>query len=297
MVSLTTKIRKEYKANGVLGVVRKGVNLLGKESSNRPVSSSEPKSYIELEERSKTPPDSDQLKSFQNKYKGKRCFIVGNGPSLNKLDLSKLDNEYRFAVNGIFYKTKEVGYKPTFYMVEDSHVINDNLEEINKFQPQIHRFFPTEYKNKLTDHTNTSFFTMNRGFYETKSPNFRIPRFSTDFAEKGYCGQSVTVLNLQLAFYMGFSEVYLIGMDFSYVIPESAKVTGLSIESTEDDENHFHPDYFGKGKKWHDPQLEQVLKNYEMAKMVYKWDGRKIMNATVGGNLNLFDRVDYNSLF
>lgn len=297
MVSLITKIKKEYRANGVVSVMKKGVNLLTKEPSKQTSSVNEPKNYIELEERSAIPPDAQSLRSFQNKYKGKRCFIVGNGPSLNKLDLSKLENEYSFAVNGIFYKTEEVGYTPTFYMVEDSHVVNDNLEEINKFHPQIHRFFPTEYKNKLTDHSNTSFFTMNRGFYETKSPNYRIPRFSTDFAEKGYCGQSVTMLNLQLAFYMGFTEVYLIGMDFSYVIPESAKVTGLSIESTEDDENHFHPDYFGKGKKWHDPQLEQVLKNYEMAKMVYKWDDRKIVNATVGGNLNLFERVDFDSLF
>ncbi len=105
------------------------------------------------------------------------------------------------------------------------------------------------------------------------------------------------MLNLQLAFYMGFSDVYLIGMDFSYHIPESAKIEGLSIESTEDDCNHFHPDYFGKGKKWHDPQLEQVLKNYEMANMVFKWSGRKIWNATAGGNLELFDRVDFNTLF
>jgi len=253
--------------------------------------------YLQKEERSPILPDITSIMSFKNKYKGNRCFVIGNGPSLNKLDLSKLENEFTFAVNGIFYKTDEIGFRPTFFMVEDSHVIKDNLERINKFSPKIHKFFPTEYKELLSNHANTSFFKMNRGFYEATSPNFRIPRFSTDFALKGYCGQSVTMLNLQLAFYMGFSEVYLIGMDFSYAIPDTAIVKGLNIESTEDDVNHFHPEYFGKGKKWHDPQLEQVLKNYELAKLVYESDGRKIYNATFGGNLHLFERAGFKNLF
>lgn len=253
--------------------------------------------YLDKEERSAVGPDVDSILKFKNKYAGKRCFIIGNGPSLNKIDLKKLENEYTFAVNGIFYKTSENGFVPTFYMVEDSHVMKDNLEIINKYHPKIHRFFPTDYKHMLKDHKDTSFFTMNRGFYETTSPNYQIPRFSTDFALKGFCGQSVTMLNLQLAYYMGFSEVYLIGMDFSYSIPDSAIVTGATIESTENDVNHFHPDYFGKGKKWHDPKLEEVLKNYQMSKVVYEWAGRRIYNATPGGNLHTFERVEFQSLF
>ena len=62
----------------------------------------------------------------------------------------------------------------------------------------------------------------------------------------------------------GFSEVYLIGMDFSYSLPESTEIEGCNYTSQEDDPNHFHPDYFGKGKKWHDPQLDRVLLNYQL---------------------------------
>ena len=244
-------------------------------------------------------PDKKAFHQLKDKFKGKRCFIVGNGPSLNKIDLKKLENEYSFAVNGIFYKTQELGFKPTFYVVEDSHVMKDNVEAINNYDCQ-YRFFPTDYKKYIKPKSmngQTLFFRMNRGFYEKTSPNFGIPRFSTDASERLYCGQSVTIINLQLAFYMGFSEVYLLGMDFSYQIPQSAIIKGLSIESTEDDPNHFHPDYFGKGKKWHDPQLEMVLKNYQMCKMAYEWDGRKIYNATVGGKLETFERKEFNSLF
>lgn len=253
--------------------------------------------YYWYEETSRRRPDKNKISTFKNKYAGKRAFVIGNGPSLNKLDLRKLDNEFTFGVNGIFYATDSNGFIPSFFVVEDSHVMKDNLERINQYRAKIHRFFPTNYQDMIHDHSQTSFFRMNLGFYNKKSPNYGIPRFSTDCAERIYCGQSVTMLNLQLAYYMGFSEVYLIGMDFSYQIPDSATVSGHDILSNDDDPNHFHPDYFGKGKKWHDPQLDRVLMNYQMSKLVYECANRKILNATPGGNLNVFERVDFNSLF
>jgi hypothetical protein len=253
-------------------------------------------SYVLLEENQDQPVDNVEIRRFYNIHKGERCFIVGNGPSINQTDLGLLKDEYTFGVNGIFYKTDEVGFRPTYYIVEDSFVLKDNLERIKEYEAK-HRFFPSVYRKLLSKDESTSFFQMNRGFYEKSSPNYGLPRFSADCSERIYCGQSVTYINLQLAYYMGFSSVYLIGVDFSYVIPESAKVSGLNIESTEDDPNHFHPDYFGKGKKWHDPQLERVLRNYEYANLVYRWDGRKVLNATKGGMLKAFERADYDSLF
>ena len=240
--------------------------------------------------------DKSKLKKLKGAYKGERCFILGNGPSLNKCDLKLLKGEYSFGVNGIFYKTREMGYKPTFYVVEDSHVMADNREEINAYDADF-KFFPVNYKSYIHNRKNTLFFKMNEGFYVDHSPNFSIPRFSTDASERLYCGQSVTMLNFQLAFYLGFSEVYLIGMDFNYDIPETATVNGNDIVSNEDDVNHFHPDYFGRGKTWHDPHLDRVLNSYKMMKLVYEAADRKIYNATVGGKLEVFDRVEFDGLF
>jgi len=238
----------------------------------------------------------EALRTLKDKFKGKRCFIVGNGPSLNKCDLSLLENEYTFGVNGIFYKTEEMGFKPTFYMVEDGHVVDDNLEKINAYDKPRYKFFPSLYKEKIIKTDNTYFFAADLGFYRGNHPSFEIPRFSYDFSEVGYCGQSVTYLNMQLAYYLGFTEVYLIGMDFSYQIRETDEARGATLVSNEDDINHFHPDYFGKGKKWHDPKVHNVAKNYEFAKEQFEKDGRKIYNATIGGKLEIFERVDYNSL-
>ena len=240
--------------------------------------------------------DSDELLAFKDKHKGERCVIIGNGPSLNDLDLTLLASETTIAVNGIFYAAEDMGFDPSYYVVEDSSVMKENIERIKDYKAG-HKFFPSLYRELYGEEEGVTFFMMNRGFYEKESGNFCVPRFSTDAAQRLYCGQSVTMINLQLAYYMGFTEVYLIGMDFSYVIPDSDERNGDVLTSSADDVNHFHPDYFGKGKTWKDPKLDRVLANYAMAKAMYEADNRKILNATAGGNLHLFDRVDYHAKF
>lgn len=250
-----------------------------------------------LEEPNLSLVDKNSIKQFHNKFKGERCFIVGNGPSLNKLDLELLKDEYTFGVNSIFYMTERNGFKPTFYMVEDNHVVYDNIDTINNYEVK-YKFFPSTFKKVIKKTDNTFFFNMNRGFYEENSPNYCIPRFSINCEERMYAGQSVTIMNIQLAFYMGFTEVYLIGMDFDYKLTAKDEVDGNDILSTKDeDENHFDPRYFGAGKKWHDPKLENVFISYQFSKIVYERFNRKILNATPGGKLEIFDRIDFNSLF
>ena len=271
--------------------------ILGKQPKKKPIVKKQATKKPMLNVlRDITPEEREKLKPLKDKFKGKRCFIVGNGPSLNKCDLTFLKDEYTFAVNGIFYKTEEMGFKPTFYMVEDGHVVDDNLEKINAYDPP-YKFFPALYKEKIVKTDNTYFFAADLGFYRGDHPSFEKPRFSKDFSEVSYCGQSVTYLNMQLAYYLGFTEVYLIGMDFSYQIRETDEVRGATLVSNEDDVNHFHPDYFGKGKKWHDPKVHNVAKNYEFANENFEANNRKIYNATIGGKLEIFERVDYNSLF
>ena len=240
--------------------------------------------------------DSKKIRKYRGCFEGQRCFIIGNGPSLNKIDLSMLQTEFSFGVDGIFYKTDETGFRPTFYVVEDSHVIKDNLDRINSYDVP-HKFFPTHYRKLITKKNNTAFFRMNTGYYNQKSPNFMVPRFSTDASRRVFCAQSVTMINLQLAYYFGFYEVFLIGMDFDYKIPDSAELNGENILSTEDDPNHFHPEYFGAGKSWHDPHLDRVRNSYKLMKLAYESTGRSIFNASVGGKLELFDRVEFDSLF
>lgn len=270
--------------------------LLGKSEVLFPGDAMDFGTYRQYDLGQATQEDRDRLAPFYNKYKGQRCFIIGNGPSLNKHDLSKLEGEFVFAVNSFYYKTRETGFRPTFFVVEDTKVMEENAEEIKAYEAP-YKFFPAQYKSFHPADGNVFFFSMDQGFYRANSPYYCVPRFSTDATRQLYCGQSVTYINLQLAFFMGFTEVYLIGMDFDYIIPKEHERRGNHIISTTDDPNHFHKDYFGKGKTWKDPKLDRVGMNYEQAKLSFEAVGRKVYNATIGGKLEIFPRAHYDLLF
>ncbi|VAV92907.1 FIG00855465: hypothetical protein [hydrothermal vent metagenome] len=260
------------------------------------ITSPDPDAAFTVEEYPESLFDGADMERFQDIHVGERCVIIGNGPSLNQLDLGKLESEFTIAVNGIFYAADDMGFDPTYYVVEDSSVMSENTRAIKAYSAG-HKFFPSIYRDYIGDDPSVSYFMMNRGFYAQESPSFCVPRFSTDAAQRLYSGQSVTIINLQLAYYMGFSEIVLIGMDFSYTVPDDAEVDGAIIHSKGDDPNHFHPDYFGKGKTWKDPKLDRVLANYQLAKTMFEADGRKIINATAGGKLEMFERQSFDKLF
>ncbi len=233
-----------------------------------------------------------KLLTFKNKHREERVFIIGNGPSLNTLDLTLLKNEITFGVNNIYLNYEKMGFRPTYYVVEDVLVAEDRAEEINSLENTT-KFYGNYLdfclkKGKDVIWTNT---IVNYKDYD----NF--PNFSTNAARNLWVGGTVSYINLQLAYFMGFKKVYLIGFDHNYKIPSSAKIEGVRIESTEDDVNHFHPNYFGKGYRWHDPVVSRMEKALHKAKFYFEKDNRKIYNATNGGKLEIFERVSYNSLF
>ena len=95
---------------------------------------------------------------------------------------------------------------------------------------------------------------------------------------------------------MGFSEVYLVGFDHSYTIPTDVDMFGTEIKSKSDDPNHFNPEYFGTGYRWHDPRVDRMEMAYAKAKEVFESNGRIIYNATDGGKLEVFPRVEYSEI-
>ena len=64
-----------------------------------------------------------------------------------------------------------------------------------------------------------------------------------------------------------------------------------------DDPNHFNPQYFGKGFRWQLPDLETSEIAYRMAKQAFEADGREVLDATVGGKLQVFRKVDFDEYF
>jgi|688.fasta_scaffold728442_1 hypothetical protein len=235
----------------------------------------------------------NQISNLKNMHEGERCCIIGNGPSLNKIDITKLNGQPSFSVNSIYYKIKSDNFIPYYYSVEDRFVFIENICEIRAI-PAKTKFFPKTYASLYPNTNNVCFINLDLDFYNPKSPYHYIPRFSLNCADIIYAGQTVTFMNMQLALYMGFKEIILVGMDFDYKVPPGASNI---IVSKEDDMNHFHPDYFGRGKRWHDPNLENVYKSYQLFKLYSEFKGVKVINATNGGKLELFQREKFSSIY
>jgi len=233
-----------------------------------------------------------RLNALHNRYSGERCFIIGGGPSLNQQDLTLLKNEYTFGVNAIYTNYDRMGFYPTFFVVEDTFVAEDRAAEINAFKGS-QKFFGNYFRYCLEPDQQTLWLNVIFDFRDY--PDF--PHFSENALRKVWVGGTVTYLCMQLAFYLGFDEVYLIGFDHSYQIPTSAIVEGNDIVSTGDDPNHFNADYFGAGKRWHDPRLDRMEKAYSKARKHFEAAGRIIHNATHGGHLEIFKRTAYSELF
>ena len=236
-----------------------------------------------------------RIKKLKNLHKGKRAFILGNGPSLNKCDLSLLKNEITFGVNGIYLNYENMGFYPTYYVVEDKLVAEDRADSINSFQGPDYKFFGNYLKAYgIEDDQDTLWLNVRFNYNEYSG----FPHFSKNILRMVWVGGTVSYLCMQIAYYMGFDEIYLIGFDHDYKIPDHSQIIENShILSRGDDPNHFHPDYFGNGYRWHDPQVERMGRAYSKALKYFSDDQRKIGNATIGGKLEIFDRANYYELF
>lgn len=215
---------------------------------------------------------------FEEIHRGGSGVIIGGGKSIRDLDLSRITLP-TIGTNNIFL----TGFTPTYYCIEDWLVATDRRKEIE--QIDCHRFYGSHLKDLLEDGIWIS------SFMRTKYPTF--PHFSENLNELYYTGGTVTYMALQLAFWMGFKTVYLLGIDHDYEIPKdyAERIHQDIFIALEDDPNHYDPTYFGKGFRFHDPKPKRMEKAYQKAKQVFEENGRIIYNANEGSKLDLFEKV------
>ena len=218
---------------------------------------------------------------YKDIYKGRRCFVLGNGPSLKATDLTKLKGEICFGANRIYLIKDDVDFDATFLAAMDNNLLAQFHEEIIA-QPQP-KFISWKYRKKIALDDNTCLirYHYKRGF----DPNM------TGYVWGGY---TVTFTNLQLAYYMGFDEVIIIGCDHSYA-QSGVPITNATVEGV--DQNHFSEKYYTKGHTFRVPDYKKMEYAYYQARKAFEADGRKVFDATVGGKLQVFEKIDYNSLF
>lgn len=217
-----------------------------------------------------------RLLSFQDKHRGERCVIVGNGPSLNQTDLSLLRGVPTFGLNRIYLLFERSEFRPTYLCCFNTTVLEQFHQELKEVPCT--RFVNLFAAGAMPPSHETI------AIWERFSPRFRA---SPDHGLWG--GATVTFVALQLAFFMGFSRVVLVGVDHQFA---SQGEPGKQVRATEDDPSHFDPRYFGAGALWDLPDLETSEWSYAMARQHFERAGRSVVDATVGGRLQVFPKVD-----
>jgi len=226
---------------------------------------------------------SRQLQQYKNLHDGERCFIIGNGPSLRHTRLELLANEITFGMNRIYLLFAELGYPVTYYLAVNTLVIEQCANDIKGLA--MPKFITWRGRSWMRDDPRAIFLDT-----DYTPP----PSFSGDVTGRVFEGSTVTYVAMQLAHYMGFREVILLGVDHSFSTKGRPNET---VVSEGGDPNHFSDQYFGRGFRWQLPDLEASEKAYAMARDYYQASGRRILDATVGGKLDIFPKIQLEDLF
>lgn len=226
-----------------------------------------------------------------------RCFIIGNGPSLQIRDLEKLSGCTTFAANNMLEVFRHSSWTPTYYFISDldlSKKLFSSRQQVEYMCGHCAAFFAAVW-GSLYRYRDDPAFTNLFFFTERICSNDAI-LFSEDVSAESYGYYTILYHMLQFAVYMGFRKIYLLGVDHTF--SNYQKSDGTVIQSSAVKRNHadFMSDY-QTADAARLPQADKVENAYKAAHAYAEAHGIKIYNATRGGRLEIFERVDFDSLF
>lgn len=220
----------------------------------------------------------NRFELLRDRHTGERCVLVANGPSLNHMDLSFLRREVVIGMNKIFLGFRKFRFYPRYYVAVNASVIQQSVTMIRELNCV--KFIGSRAGDLITEDALT--YRINT----TRPPH----RFCRDISLGVHEGWTVTYAALQIAHFLGFEEVVIIGMDHRF------HYTGQPNEAHTlegPDPNHFAADYFGHGQTWQNPDLAHSEASYNIARREFERDGRSIVDATLDGACNVFEKMDY----
>lgn len=234
--------------------------------------------------------DAAYIREKKNLHNGQRCFIIGNGPSLSVEDLECLKNEVTFASNRIYYMFSKVNWRPTYFFATDNDVILKEIETFKKLEMK-EKFINSaakKYGRKEADNIHYIFlygpFYLNRNRVYLHSISEHVDKYFSQ-------SNTVTCSCIEMAIYMGFKEIYLLGVDHNY--SKMIDMNGI-VSEKKDVKTYFDGMKGGTTVSIYNPTA--ATRGFENCKKYADAHGIKILNATRGGMLEVFDRVDFDAI-
>ena len=243
-----------------------------------------------------------KLSSFRGIHRGRKCFIIGNGPSLQIDDLDRIQqNKYiSIASNKIYLAHNETNWRPSYYTVGDRLVAENNTKQIRELD--LFKFFPTFLKSIMSNSKSPSdrgrnfYFRALHGKYDANGKY--LSSFSPNIIKGFHIGQTVTNLNIQLAYYLGCNPIILIGLDGVY--KGSTTLTSHDeygrVYVSHGEINHFNKDYRKIGERWSIPNIEYHEIAFNCCKKFLEKRGVTILNASRRSAVKAFARINLDSI-
>lgn len=216
------------------------------------------------------------LKNLKGKYAGKRCFIACTGPSLTIADLESLEREYVFGMNSICLIHDKTNWKPDFYGIQDVNVFEKVKDTLLKTDNG--KIFAPYYYSEIGMPSDWVYFHISSAYhmFDRLFKGEYYSSFSDDCYATVFDGFTITHSLLQIATYLGFDEIYLLGADCNYL--------GKSQHFIE----HGHMTQGQEAVT----VTDRLISSYSEAKRYCDEHNIKIYNATRGGCLEIFPRVN-----
>jgi hypothetical protein len=219
----------------------------------------------------------EKLKMLKSKHFGERCFIIATGPSLTVEDLEKLRKEITFSMNSICLAFEHTDWRPTYYGIQDKGVFNKLERKIAELECECKFIGDTITRRPIGQIEDYYYYPLNLLNHNAIHKKYNT-KFSRNPFAVVYDGYSITYSLIQIAVYMGFQEIYLLGADCNY----ASNTNHHFIEY-----EHKDPDYLTAG--------DRMVCAYREAKRFADKNNIKIYNATRGGMLEVFERVELDS--
>lgn len=242
-------------------------------------------------------------RKYKNIHEGERLFLLGTAPSINQIDLCKLADERTMVVSN-FYMHKDYSIiKPDYYCFAQftyTDILNDQfylqwIREIAEHSGSPQFFFNITEKRLIEKCDSFSDKDVNYVFLEGLNSYYE----DIDLTKKIRMGNSVPIDCLQIAIYMGFQEIYLLGIEHSIILSGNYNYFYHRKDNMVGDKDPHHGKNGEATRTFGEmlPGTYILWEQYKQLKRIAEKQNIKIFNANPEGLLDVFEKVNYNQLF
>lgn len=256
--------------------------------------------------------------SIKDKNAGKRCFIIGNGPSVSSIDLEKLSNEYTFVMAEFEKNIQAKKLRPKFHIITDSAYFTEDETE---YWPRRLREKDREISTDTTMIINLAakkfiekynLFKQHRVYYVGTQGIFtnNLP-FNIDLDHYVPYPKNSVLMCMMAATWMGFNEIYLLGCEHNFLSHNMGYGKSLAFSHSYEDEiskldstndevlkKYVNPRDLKLNYEMSIANILQLFRNYRFfyAKALKTHPDLKIFNATPDSFLDVFPMINFKDI-